>query len=113
MQLEEAYAVEITKMVKYVDRKEDPLIQIVRTHQYNINSAVLQTAKCLKTKVQRGTRQIKESIAEKTKERWRGKRMHGQLPRNLDEKLADNEQSYQWLKSGNIKRETESTMVAA
>jgi hypothetical protein len=32
-----------------------------------INSAVLQTAGCLKTKIQRGTRQIKDSIAEKTK----------------------------------------------
>ena len=40
-------------------------------------------------------------------------RMHGQLPRNLDEKLVDIEQSYRWLKSGDIKGETESTIVAA
>ena len=39
--------------------------------------------------------------------------MHGQLPRNLDEKLVDFEQSYRWLKSGNIKGETESTIVVA
>jgi len=39
--------------------------------------------------------------------------MHGQLPSNLDEKLEDIEQSYSWLKSGDIKGETESTMVAA
>jgi hypothetical protein len=32
MQLEAADAVEITKLVEYVDRKEDPLIQVVRTH---------------------------------------------------------------------------------
>jgi len=38
--------------------------------------------------------------------------MHGQLPRNLDERLADIEQSYRWLKSGDIKGETESTIVA-
>jgi len=43
IQLEEAYKVEITKLVEYVDRKEDPLIQIVRTHQHSINSAMLQT----------------------------------------------------------------------
>jgi hypothetical protein len=42
-----------------------------------------------------------------------GKRMHGQLPRNLDEKLVDIEQSYHCLKSGDIKGETESTIVAA
>ena len=50
---------------------------------------------------------------EKTKERWHGKRMHGQLPRNLDEKLVDIEQSYRWLKSGDVKGETGSTIVAA
>jgi hypothetical protein len=39
--------------------------------------------------------------------------MHGQLPRNLDENLVDIKQSYRWLKHGDIKRETESTTVAA
>jgi len=99
--------------VKYVDKKEDPLIQVVRTHQNNIDSAVLQTARRLKTEVQRETRKIKDSIAEKTKERWHGKRMHGQLPRSLDEKLVDVEQSHRWLKSGDVKGETESTKVEA
>ena len=116
MQLEAAYAVEITKLVEYVDRidrKEDPLIQVVRTHQHNTNSAVLQTARCLKTEVQKETRKMKDTMVEKTKGRWQGKRMHGQLPRNLDEKLVDIEQSYRWLKSGDIKGETESTIVAA
>jgi len=46
MQLEAAHAGEITKLVEYVDRKEDPLIQVVRTHQH---SAALQTARCFKT----------------------------------------------------------------
>ena len=112
MQLEAAHAVEITKLVEYVDRKEDPLIQVVRTHQHNTGSAVLQTARCLKTEVQKETRKM-DSTAEKTKERWYGKRMHGQLPRNLDEKLVDIEQSYRWLKSGDIKGEAESTIAAA
>jgi hypothetical protein len=31
---------------------------------------VLQTSRCLKTEVERGTRQIKDGIAGKTKERW-------------------------------------------
>jgi len=39
--------------------------------------------------------------------------MHGQLPRNLDEKLVDIEQSYLWLKFGDVKGEIESTIVAA
>ena len=74
---------------------------------------MLQTARCLKTEVQKETRKMKDSIAEKTKERLHGKRMHGQLPLNLEEKLVDIEQSYRWLKSGDIKGETESTIVAA
>ena len=61
------------------------IIQVVRTHQHNTNSAVLETARCLKTEVQRETRKMKDSIAEKTKERWHGNWMHGQLPRNFDE----------------------------
>jgi len=67
----------------------------------------------MKTEVQKETRKMKDSITKKTKERWHRKRMHGQLPRNLDEKMVDIEQSYRWLKSGDIKGETESTMVAA
>ena len=56
MQLEAAHAVEITKLAEYVDRKEDPLIQVVGTHQHNTDSAVLQTANCLKTEVQKETK---------------------------------------------------------
>jgi hypothetical protein len=63
---------------------------------------MLQTARRLKRELQRGTRHIKETIAEKTKGRWRGKRLYGQLPRNSDGKLDDNEQSYRWLKFGDI-----------
>ena len=113
MKLEAAHAVKITKLVEYVDREEDPLIQVVRTHQHNTDSAVLQTARCLKAEAQRETRKMKDSIMEKTKQRWHRKRMHGQLPCKLDEKLVDSEQSCHWPNSGNIKGETESTIVAA
>jgi len=113
IQLEAAYAVEITKLVEYVNRKKDPLIKVVRTHQHNTDLAMLQTARCLKTEVQKETRKMKDSLTEKTNEIWHGKRMHEQLPRNLDEKLVDIEQSYCRLKSGDIKGETESTIVAA
>jgi len=68
MQLEAAHAVEIAKLVECGDRKEDPLIQVVRTHQHNTDSAMLQTATYLKTEVQRETRNMKDSIAEETKE---------------------------------------------
>jgi hypothetical protein len=56
---------------------------------------------------------MNNSITEKTKENLHGKRIHGQWPRSLDEKLTDIEQSCRWLKYGDIKGETESTIVAA
>jgi len=57
--------------MKCVESKEDPLIQIVRTHQHDIHPALLQTARRLRTELRRRTRQMKDSIAEKTQDRWR------------------------------------------
>jgi hypothetical protein len=37
--------------------------------------------------------------------------MYGQLPRNLEETMVDNEPSYRWLKSGDITGKTENTTV--
>jgi len=56
---------------------------------------------------------MKESVAEKIKGMWHGNRMHGQLSRKLEENLFDNEHSYRCLKTGDIKEETEITIVAA
>jgi len=39
-------------------------------------------------------RKMKDSIGEKTKERWHRKRMQGQLTCNLEEKLVGIEQSH-------------------
>jgi hypothetical protein len=44
MQVEGAYIAETDNLVEQVKNKEDPLIQIVRIHQHNTNSALLQTA---------------------------------------------------------------------
>jgi hypothetical protein len=52
-------------------------------------------------------------MTQNIKGKWQEKEMHGQFPRSLGEKLVDKEQSYQWLKFGDIKGETESTIVAA
>jgi hypothetical protein len=41
MQVEGAYIAETLNLVEHVENKEDPLIQIVRTHQHNTNSALL------------------------------------------------------------------------
>jgi hypothetical protein len=100
-------------LVEYVESKEDPLIQIVRTHQYNTHSALLQTANKFKKSFQSETKQIKNITTQNIKGNWEEKRMHGQFPRRLHKKLVDKEQSYKWLQFGDIKGETESTIVAA
>jgi hypothetical protein len=113
MQVEGAYVAETVNLVENVENKEDPLIQIIRTRQHNTNSALLQTANKFKKFFQSKTKRIKNIITQNLKEKWEEKRMHGQFPRSLDEKLVDKEQSYRWLKFGDIKGETESTIVAA
>jgi hypothetical protein len=89
-------------------------------HQYRLSARNNTTATQLcyrqldasRQEVQRRTRQIKDSITEKRKERWQGKKIHGKQPRNLAEKLVDIEQSYLMeQKSGHIKGETGGTTV--
>jgi hypothetical protein len=56
MQVEGAYIAETLNLVGYVENKEDPLIQIVRTHQHNTSSALLQTATKFKKSSQSETK---------------------------------------------------------
>lgn len=79
--MEVAYIVEITKLMKCVTSREDPLIQIVRIYQTHHRLSIV-TDRSLTRELQRGTRQPKDIIAEKTK-----KRIHGQFPRNLESEL--------------------------
>jgi ribosomal protein L11 methylase PrmA len=111
--VEGAYIAETQNLVEYVESKEDPQIQIVRTHQHNTNSALLQTANKLKKSSQSGTKQIKNIITQNIKGKWEEKWMHGQFPRSLDEEFVDKKQSYRRLKFECIKGETESTIVTA
>jgi hypothetical protein len=59
MQVEGAYTAETLSLVEYTESKEDPLTQIVRTHQHNTTSALLQTANKFKKSFQSDTMQIK------------------------------------------------------
>jgi hypothetical protein len=52
MQVEGAYIAETVNLVEYIESKEASLIQIVRTHQHNTNSALLQTANKFKKSFQ-------------------------------------------------------------
>jgi hypothetical protein len=74
MQVEGAYIAETLNLVEYVESKEDPLIQIVRTHPHNTNSALLQTANKFKKSFQSETKQIKNIITQNIKEKWAEKK---------------------------------------
>jgi hypothetical protein len=62
MQVEGAYIAETLNLVEYIESEEDPLIQIVRTHQHNTNSALLQTANKFNKAFQSETKQIKNKL---------------------------------------------------
>jgi hypothetical protein len=84
MQVEGAYVAETIKLVEYVENKEDPLIQNVRTHQHDTYSTLLQTANKFKKFFHSERKQIKNMIAQNIKEKWEHERMHGQFPCSLD-----------------------------
>jgi hypothetical protein len=59
MQVEGAYIAETLYLVEYVENKEDPVTQIVRTHHHNINSSLLQTPNKFEKSFPSETKQIK------------------------------------------------------
>jgi hypothetical protein len=73
MQVEGANIAETLNLVEYVESKEDPLIQIVRTHQHNTKLALLQTANKFKKSFQIGTKQTKNIITQNIKGNWEEK----------------------------------------
>jgi hypothetical protein len=77
MQVDGAYIAETLNLVEYVESKDDPLIQIVRTHQHNTNSTLLQTPNKFKKSFQSETKQIKNMITQNIKGKWEERRMQG------------------------------------
>jgi hypothetical protein len=88
-------------------------MHIVRTRQCKTSSTLYQTATSFTKSLQSDTKQKKNTIARNLKESLEEKRLCGQFPRSLDEGLIDKEQSYRWLKFGDIKGETENTIMVA
>jgi uncharacterized membrane protein YcjF (UPF0283 family) len=61
---------EVIKLKEYVEHTDDPLMQIVRTHQHSTSSTLFHIATNLQKSLQSDTKQIKTTIARKLKERW-------------------------------------------
>jgi len=87
MQLGEACPVEITKLVEFVDSKAGR-----STNTDSQNRATQDKLGCV---TDSWTPQGKSTAQHDTaNKRWQGKRINGQLPPNLDEKMVGSEQSY-------------------
>ena len=97
--------------MEYVERKEDALIQTVRTQTQHQLSSVTDSY-TPQDKVRKGTRYKGEHSRENKRKMARDENTRTTAS-NLDEKLVDIEQSYRSLKFVDIKGETESTIVAA
>jgi hypothetical protein len=74
MQIKGVYIEEVIKLKEYVERKQNPLMQIVRKHQPNANSTPFQTASNFKKSLQSDIKQIKTTIAKNLKEKWEAKK---------------------------------------
>jgi hypothetical protein len=59
MQLEGVHIAGTIKLAEYVESKENPLIKVVRTYQYNTNITPFQTLNRFKKSLQRETKHIK------------------------------------------------------
>jgi hypothetical protein len=62
-----AYITKVIKLKEYVEHTDDPLMQIVRTHQNNTSSTLFHPATNLQKSLQSDTKQIKTTIARKLK----------------------------------------------
>ena len=96
MSIEDCVELAIRGLVVYVHGSEERLIQAARGYKID----VLEAASVLK-----------RSKKEKRLEDWEDKALHGQYSRQTKELRSD--QCWAWLQNGDLKRETESLIVAA
>jgi hypothetical protein len=88
--------------------EEQSMIEYIR----NKNSSIMSAIQCYTGKQKEENRKtFKEKQRQKRKEGWQTKAMHGQHIRQTKEFASEN--SWQWLKRGSLKRQTESLITAA
>jgi len=67
MQIEGGYITEAVMMIEYIESTEDPLIQIVSTHQHHTNSVLLHKVKNFTKAFQSETKQTEKVITQSIK----------------------------------------------
>ena len=88
----------------YVHGSEERLIQAAKGYKY-LKQQCFETARCLEA-----ARVLKKAKEEKSLQDWEDKSLHGQYLRQTKEDSS--EQSWALLQNGDLKRETESLILA-
>jgi hypothetical protein len=99
LQVEQVVREEECAMAEYIrERQADWLIKCVARERV------------LETEETKGA--YRQRVEEQRMQQWKGKRMHGQFLRETED-LVDEEENTKWLEDGNLKKETESLIMAA
>lgn len=127
-QTEAAWELEIYSLSKYMIEKEpnNPLIkyclrQDKTRKDYSLTKQALKTARKLRTQEEPEislenlptVTSIKSHIISRLERTWLEKNLHGQLMRDMGQIRYDKQTSFAWLKSGQLKPESESLLTAA
>jgi hypothetical protein len=127
VQVEVAYKTEIINIAEYLNTKYkgDQFVNTVKNHgstQPNMSSIVKLAAKFTKylnqlnkkNDIQKNEIQhTNAKLGEVLKKKWKNKAMYGKYIRNIDRQLISEEDTFLWLKKGDLKAATESEIVAA
>lgn len=126
-QLEAAYNVAIYRTAHYLNIKgsEDHILNAVKTHEEEkpAQLSIIKKARKIEQKYAEPNtpdnafntdpKKLNLLIRKATERNWKNKEMHGQLQRQMEELNADLDMSFDWLRKGDIKGETESLIIAA
>ena len=88
--------VEVHSLEKYLSTSKEKILKEVS------RSRIIENNKCERSK---------EEVHKKHQEKYEGKPLHGQFRKATEE--VRSKRSWDWLKKGYLKKETESTIVAA
>ena len=94
--LEDCVQVEVHSLEKYLSTSKEKILKEVS------RSRIIENNKCGRSK---------EEVHKEHQEKYEGKPLHGQFRKATE--VAGSKTSWDWLKKGYLKKETESTIVAA
>ena len=98
-------------MKQYIREEENSLGFYVANSEENLIREV-SAAETINTKETITSAEFKKQTAKELKEKWSEKQVHGQIIREITEKI-DKEKTWQWLSRGDLKVGTEALLCAA